>query len=241
VGLTREQNQELAEVLSLSTHLAATLTQPQAFIKMLREERVDALAAWLESAQASGVARTVPICERRIERDRAAVTAALSRKDQQWANRSQITRLKLIKRTILPFDRRPWQLWQRAGDSQHVCMQIKANDFACRTDVLSGLTCHDPGATGYIQHAFTWLERCLLDEDGCPGGEDSRNQAALIDLRPSSTEELLLLLIRGVLLLVLNSKVRGLVPERRWGRVLSLIAGHALVMRFQRRWRTFRH
>jgi hypothetical protein len=26
-------------------------------------------------------------------------------------------------------------------------MEIKANDFACRTDVLSGLTCYDPGAT----------------------------------------------------------------------------------------------
>ena len=39
-----------------------------------------------------------------------------------------------------------------------------------------------------------------------------------------------LLLIRGVLLLVLNSKVRGLVPERSRGRVLFLIAGHALVL-----------
>jgi transposase len=53
--LTTEQTQELAQVCSLSAEVATALMQAQAFIKLLREKQVDALAAWLESAQASSV------------------------------------------------------------------------------------------------------------------------------------------------------------------------------------------
>ena len=53
--LTTEQTQELAQVCSLSASIATALAQAQAFVKLLHEQHVGALAAWLESAQASSV------------------------------------------------------------------------------------------------------------------------------------------------------------------------------------------
>jgi len=45
-------------------------------------------------------ARTATVCERRIERDRAAVEAALSRSESNGQTEGQVTRLKLIKREM---------------------------------------------------------------------------------------------------------------------------------------------
>jgi transposase len=54
------------------------LTLAQAFVKMMREKRVEALPAWMEDAKASQV-RELSQFAQGIERDRAAVEAALSR------------------------------------------------------------------------------------------------------------------------------------------------------------------
>jgi hypothetical protein len=77
--LTGGQSQELARVFSLSEHAAEALQLSQAFVKLLREKHADALDAWLERAQASSVRELRQAGEKRIERDRVAVEAALSR------------------------------------------------------------------------------------------------------------------------------------------------------------------
>jgi transposase len=97
--LTREQTQELAQVFSLSVPMATALTQAQAFVKLLREKQVDALAPWLESVQTSTV-RELRQFARGIERDRAAVEAALCRPESNGQTEGQVTRLKLIKRAM---------------------------------------------------------------------------------------------------------------------------------------------
>lgn len=89
--LTKEQTQELAQVSSLSTQVATAFTLAQAFVKMLREKQVDALPAWLESAQASSV-RELHQFAQGLERDRAAVEAALSRPESKKIARNNPTR-----------------------------------------------------------------------------------------------------------------------------------------------------
>jgi transposase len=97
--LTSEQTQERAQACSLSAEVATALTQAQAFVKLLREKDVVALSAWLESAQASSV-RELRQFAQGIQRDRAAVEAALSRAESNGQTEGQITRLKLIKRAM---------------------------------------------------------------------------------------------------------------------------------------------
>ena len=76
--LTREQTQELAQVFALSAQVSSALTLAQAFVKMLREKQVEALSSWLKSAR-TGSVRELRQFAQGIERDRAAVEAALSR------------------------------------------------------------------------------------------------------------------------------------------------------------------
>lgn len=66
---------------------------------MLREKRVEALPAWLESAQTSSI-RELRQFAQGIERDRAAVEAALSRPESNGQTEGHVTRLKLIKRQM---------------------------------------------------------------------------------------------------------------------------------------------
>jgi transposase len=71
----------------------------QAFVKMMREKRVEALPSWLESAQTSSV-RELRQFAQGIERDRAAVEAPLSRPESNGQTEGHVTRLKLIKREM---------------------------------------------------------------------------------------------------------------------------------------------
>jgi transposase len=98
-NLTREQTQELAQVCPLSTQVATALQLSQAFVKMLREKQVEALPAWLESAQTSSV-RELRQFAQGLQRDRAAVEAALSRSESNGQTEGHVTRLKLIKRQM---------------------------------------------------------------------------------------------------------------------------------------------
>jgi hypothetical protein len=54
-ALTQKQTRELAQAFALSTQVATALTLAQAFVKLLRDQQVEALPGWLESAQASPI------------------------------------------------------------------------------------------------------------------------------------------------------------------------------------------
>jgi transposase len=97
--LTREQTQELAQLCALSAQVSTALTLAQTFVKMMREKRVEALPAWMEDAKASQV-RELRQFAQGIERDRAAVEAALSRPESNGQTEGHVTRLKLIKREM---------------------------------------------------------------------------------------------------------------------------------------------
>jgi transposase len=79
--------------------IATALTLAQEFVKMLRERNVDALPTWLAEAQASSI-RELHQFAMGIERDRAAVEAALCREERNGQVEGQITKLKLIKRAM---------------------------------------------------------------------------------------------------------------------------------------------
>ena len=71
----------------------------QEFIQMVRTRDRPAFAAWLERAAASGIPELSSFVAG-LERDRAAVEAALSLPYSNGQVEGQITRLKLIKRTM---------------------------------------------------------------------------------------------------------------------------------------------
>lgn len=96
---TEEQTQELAQVCALSEPVATALMLAQEFVTMLREKQVEVLPSWLERAQTSPV-RQLRQFAQGIERDRAAVEAALSRPESNGQTEGQVTRLKLIKRSM---------------------------------------------------------------------------------------------------------------------------------------------
>jgi transposase len=83
----------------LHPEAATALTLAQEFVKMLRERNVDALPTWLAEAQAGSI-RELHQFAQGIERDRAAVEAALSREESNGQVEGQITKLKLIKRMM---------------------------------------------------------------------------------------------------------------------------------------------
>jgi transposase len=96
---TREQTQELTRIASLHAEIENALTLAQVFVKMLREQDVQALPAWLTFAQVSSVPELRQFAQG-IERDRAAVEAALSRPESNGPVEGLITKLKFIKRIV---------------------------------------------------------------------------------------------------------------------------------------------
>ena len=97
--LTREQQQELMQVSSLHAEIATALIQANAFVRIMRTRKVEALPDWLASASASAV-RELRAFARGVRRDRSAVEAALCREDSNGQTEGQITKLKLIKRSM---------------------------------------------------------------------------------------------------------------------------------------------
>jgi transposase len=86
-------------VCLLHPDIATALTLAQEFVKMLRERNVDALPTWLAAAQTSSI-RELRQFAQGIERDRAAVEAALSPEESNGQVEGQITKPKLMKRTM---------------------------------------------------------------------------------------------------------------------------------------------
>jgi transposase len=97
--LSKDQTQEISRACLLHPEVATALTEAQAFVKMLRERNVEALPIWLAEAQASSI-RELRQFAQGIERDRAAVEAALSRSESNGQTEGHITRLKFIKRSM---------------------------------------------------------------------------------------------------------------------------------------------
>lgn len=97
--LTKEQQHELEQISALHPEVAVALTQATAFVKLMRERDREALAGWLTSPSTHAV-RELRTFAKGLERDRAAVEAALSREESNGQTEGQITRLKLIKRSM---------------------------------------------------------------------------------------------------------------------------------------------
>jgi transposase len=97
--LTPEQAQEVARASTLHPDVALAFKLAQTFAKMLRERAVEALPVWLASAQASSIPSIAQLAQG-IERDRAAVEAALSRPESNGQTEGKVNKLKGIKRQM---------------------------------------------------------------------------------------------------------------------------------------------
>lgn len=97
--LTLEQAQEVARVSTLHPDVTFAFKLAQTFAKMLRDKSVEALPLWLTSAQASSLPEFSQLAQG-IERDRAAVEAALSRPESNGQTEGKVNKLKCIKRQM---------------------------------------------------------------------------------------------------------------------------------------------
>jgi transposase len=94
--LTAEEKRDLNHVCTRCAEAQAVYELAQRFGRMVRERRPEDLAAWLDDARSGP--RELRTLAGGLERDRAAVEAALT---LEWSNgqtEGQINRLKLIKR-----------------------------------------------------------------------------------------------------------------------------------------------
>jgi transposase len=95
--LTEPERRYLDAVRQADPVLAAAGDLTREFVAMVRGRAPDRLEAWLRAASASGIAEFQGLATG-LERDKAAVAAALS---ERWSNgqtEGQVLRLKLIKR-----------------------------------------------------------------------------------------------------------------------------------------------
>jgi transposase len=95
--LSAEDQQMLALVLQAHAQVKSACLLAQAFALMVRTKNAPALEAWLEEAARSGVPELRTFAAG-IQRDQAAVLAALTYKWSQGPVEGQIHRLKLLKR-----------------------------------------------------------------------------------------------------------------------------------------------
>jgi transposase len=97
--LTREQAQEVARASTLHSDVTLAFQLARTFAKMLREKAREDLPAWLTSAQASSIPSIVQLAQG-IQRDRAAIEAALSRPESNGQTEGKVNKLKEIKRQM---------------------------------------------------------------------------------------------------------------------------------------------
>lgn len=95
--LAETDRQYLDDVRQADPVLAATVDLTRDFVAMVRDRQPDRLDPWLRAARTSGIAEFQGLAAG-MDRDKAAVAAALA---ERWSNgqtEGQVTRLKLIKR-----------------------------------------------------------------------------------------------------------------------------------------------
>jgi transposase len=97
--LSSEQTKELIQAKQIHPDLDKALTLAQGFLRLLRGKKVEALSDWLKDAETSSL-RELRQFAQGIERDRNAVSAAISRPESNGPVEGQVTRLKLIKRAM---------------------------------------------------------------------------------------------------------------------------------------------
>jgi transposase len=103
-NLRPEEKANLTRLLEASDEVRLLHRLLQQFLQMVRERKLTQLQSWLEEAFSSGIAELQGFV-RGIERDRAAVEAALSLPWSQGQTEGQVNRLKMLKR----------QMYGRAG------------------------------------------------------------------------------------------------------------------------------
>jgi transposase len=97
--LTPEQAQEVARVSALHPKVALAFNLAQTFAKMLRERTVEALPTWLASARSSAIPEFVQLAHG-MQRDLAAIEAALCRRQSNGQTEGKVNKLKTIKRQM---------------------------------------------------------------------------------------------------------------------------------------------
>ena len=95
--LTETEQNALAALEEICQDVRVSHSLAQAFAQMFRERRVNDLDPWLEQATASGVSELKRFAEG-LQRDYAAVRAALSLSYSSGQIEGQINKLKLLKR-----------------------------------------------------------------------------------------------------------------------------------------------
>jgi transposase len=98
-NLRPEEKANLTRVLETPDEIRLLHRLLQQFLQMVRERKLTHLQSWLEEAFSSGIAERQGFV-RGIERDRAAVEAALSLPWSQGQTEGQVNRLKMLKRQM---------------------------------------------------------------------------------------------------------------------------------------------
>ena len=97
--LSDDDEQFLERLCTTSTDIRTVYVLTQEFMQLVRERQAEALQEWLNAASVSGIEELESFVAG-IERDKAAVVAALM---LAWSNgqvEGQVNRLKLIKRSM---------------------------------------------------------------------------------------------------------------------------------------------
>ena len=97
--LTEEQRAYVERLLAAVPLLETTQQVAQAFGRVVRERDRDALDGWLRQAEQSGIAELRALAVG-MRRDRAAIEAALVLPWSNGQTEGQVTRLKLVKRSM---------------------------------------------------------------------------------------------------------------------------------------------
>jgi transposase len=97
--LTAKQHQQLESICQASSDLHTVYLLSQEFVIMLKEQRAEALDAWLQRAKESHVAELTSFANS-ILRDYAAVYAACSRPESNGVTEGHVNRLKFLKRQM---------------------------------------------------------------------------------------------------------------------------------------------
>src|SRR6266568_1684723 len=116
-------------------------------------------------------------------RDRTSQASPRAKKERMMAQQSVKGRIRKGHSkcvALLPRKRDTWERRERAGNPQLLCIVVQPDDLPSGTDGLRRQTCDDPSATGHIQHAFTWLEGCLLNEQGSAHKSPLRFHAVVV-------------------------------------------------------------
>jgi hypothetical protein len=100
----------LQQLLELSTDARVAFALTERFLGLVRERRPDELDTWLQDAVATGLPEFCSFATG-LQRDRAAIVAAVSLPHNNGQTEGQVTKLKLLKRSM--YGRASFELLRR--------------------------------------------------------------------------------------------------------------------------------